>query len=57
MGFPPKTIGKNKKVFSTKPKQISAKLHGNKQKTVLASWKRRKLVDEKENYEQEKSTI
>ena len=44
VGFSPKTIGKNHKVFLRKPKQICVKLYRYKSKS--------KLVDEKKNWKQ-----
>ena len=43
VGFPSKKHGKNHKVLLRKPKQIRVKLHGNKWKPLLASWKRSEL--------------
>ena len=46
---------KNHKTFLRKPKQIRVKLHRNKRKTLLASWKRSELVDETKNWDSSKN--
>ena len=45
-------MGKNRKFFLRKPKQICVNLHRYKLKKILVSWKPSELVDEKKNWEQ-----
>ena len=45
-------MGKNRKFFLRKPKQICVNLHRYKFKKILVSWKPSELVDEKKNWEQ-----